>query len=522
MIAGYRTKEIGDMEEFAVARPQRRSARWMALGALLVTGLVAGALLVGASMPAQAAAGVTAAQDPTATPVPATATESATEAPSEESTAATAEPAAEATEFPLIFDSELGLDELESYNGIPVGFTVAGHPFMGDPAAPVVMFEFSDFLCPFCGRHFVETNPLLINEYVLTGKLQIVFYDFPIPSLHPTAPPGHLAARCVGEQGAAAYWGFHDALFARQGEWNRLPDPQEWLLSVAEENGVDMDALAECLTDGRTGPIVEADMQLGGELGFNGTPSFRFLDKQNRNTIDIIGAYPMERFQQVIEALALGEAAPPEPTPEPPQLPYWADEGLAVDEENPGLTVAGDPYKGSADAPVTIVIFSDFQCPACGTHATEVQATLDEQFVESGQVRFVFKNFPLQMHPNAPAAAAAGQCAADQGLFWEMHDALFAGQSAWAGLPADEIDAALLEIAGGVELADADAFAVCLASRQALEAVLGDLYDGMGIIDSTPTFVALYNGTGTLVSGSRPAEEFVTLVEGLLQAAAGE
>jgi protein-disulfide isomerase len=151
-----------------------------------------------------------------------------------------------------------------------------------------------------------------------------------------------------------------------------------------------------------------------------------------------------------------------------------------------------------------------------------VQATLDEQFVESGQVRFVFKNFPLQMHPNAPAAAAAGQCAADQGLFWEMHDALFAGQSAWAGLPADEIDAALLEIAGGVELADADAFAVCLASRQALEAVLGDLYDGMGIIDSTPTFVALYNGTGTLVSGSRPAEEFVTLVEGLLQAAAGE
>ena len=137
-----------------------------------------------------------------------------------------------------------------THDGMPVGFTDEGHPFIGNADAPVTLEEWSDYLCPYCGRHFRQTLPTLLENYVRGGKLKLVFRDLPLAGLHPTAEHGHVAALCVGEQGAAAYWAMHDALFARQGEWNRLPDPSAFLAGVAEELGADMDAYAACITDG--------------------------------------------------------------------------------------------------------------------------------------------------------------------------------------------------------------------------------------------------------------------------------
>src|SRR6266699_1068501 len=113
---------------------------------------------------------------------------------------------------------------VETYQGIPVGFTADGYPFRGHPNAPLTLVEYSDYLCPFCGRHFLQTMPTLLEHYGRTGQVQLVFHDFPLASLHPTAPKGATAATCVAEQGATQFWQMHDALFQGQQQWNQLPD----------------------------------------------------------------------------------------------------------------------------------------------------------------------------------------------------------------------------------------------------------------------------------------------------------
>ena len=112
------------------------------------------------------------------------------------------------------------------YKDLAAGFTEEGFPYRGDPGAPIVLEEFSDYLCPFCGRHFTETLPTLVENFVADGEVQYIFRDMPLVSLHPTAPVGHKAAICAGQQGADLYWYMHDELFARQSEWGSVPDPR--------------------------------------------------------------------------------------------------------------------------------------------------------------------------------------------------------------------------------------------------------------------------------------------------------
>ena len=126
---------------------------------------------------------------------------------------------------------------------------------------------------------------------------------------------------------------------------------------------------------------------------------------------------------------------------------------------------------------------------------------------------------PLKEHAHAPAAAVAAECAADQGRFWDMHHLLFERLDVWA---IDESDGALLSLADELEL-DMGQFSACFNSRQALERVLSDMYDAQGVAQTTPTFIALYGGSGTVFRGSRSVDEFVSILQNLLeQANAGE
>jgi protein-disulfide isomerase len=87
---------------------------------------------------------------------------------------------------------------------------------------------------------------------------------------------------------------------------------------------------------------------------------------------------------------------------------------------------------GRADAPLTILEFADFQCPGCGQWATFMEPLIKERLVNTGRARYVFYDFPLNIHPNAFIASRAGRCANDQGKFWEYHDALFINQAKWS------------------------------------------------------------------------------------------
>lgn len=151
-----------------------------------------------------------------------------------------------------------------------------------------------------------------------------------------------------------------------------------------------------------------------------------------------------------------------------------------------GTTPDGFAFKGREDAPVTVEEYADFQCPFCGTFATRIVPSLDQQFVETGNVRWIFRDYPLQQHANAIPAAEAARCAGDQNQFWPMHDLLFARQDEWAEL--DDFDSRAQQYAQALGL-DVAAFGQCLASdihleplRQAQAAAV------QAQIPGTPTF----------------------------------
>ena len=403
----------------------------------------------------------------------------------------------------------------DEYRDLPIGITDEGHPYVGDPDTPVTLEEYSDFLCPLCRRYFQQTYPQILEQYVRTGKVQYVFRDFPLASLHPTAPQGSAAALCVAEQGAGLFWAMHDELFRRQAEWSRLPNPGQFLAGVAEEIGADRAVLEDCLASGRTQKVIEQNLEQAQALRFNGTPSFRFTGADGED-YTVVGARPLAAFARIADPLIAGEKPPEPPKPPKPELPLWAKpEGLAPDPERPGFTKAGDAYHGDPKAPLVVVEFTDFQCDACRRHGLEAQPQLDRDYVETGKVLWVTKYLPLKEHPRAPVAAAAAECAGDQGRFQEMSRALFESQEAWTDEDAD-VDAALIGLAGQISL-DAERFRTCLQGRKALEQVLQDLYDAQGVVRETPTFVLLKDGKGAVTRGAKSADVFAKLLDSRLK-----
>ena len=321
-------------------------------------------------------------------------------------------------------------DEPDRYEGWHVGFTDEGLPFIGDPEAPVSVIEYSDYLCPFCFRHTTQTTPALLEEYASANDVNFVFSDFPLQDLHPTAPVGHEASLCVAEQGPAYFWAFHDTLFFDQPSWAGLADPSEYLAEQAETLGVDMNGYQECLDSGRVQDTLDERIAIGRNFGFDGTPSFRFVDNESGDAYPLVGAQPLETIRGYIEALIAGEE-PPGAAPQ--ELPFWANEdGLQSDADRPGYTLAGDAFKGDLDAPVVVVEFGDFQCEECGVHAREVQPAVDEALVDTGQVRWVYKHLPRGSEISASIGAAAAECAGEQGAFWEMHGLLYESVESWS------------------------------------------------------------------------------------------
>ncbi len=177
--------------------------------------------------------------------------------------------------------------------------------------------------------------------------------------------------------------------------------------------------------------------------------------------------------------------------------------GIDVTLDPPRYTVppsAEQPVRGPADAPVEIVEFSDFQCPFCG----RAEPTLKEVRKNFGdKVRIVFRDFPLSsIHPRAYQAAEAGECARQQGKFWEYHDALFANQRA---LSEDDLKRHAAEIG-----LDAAKFGACLDGGQAKPHVDADVKDGEALgVSSTPSFFI----NGRFVAGALPYDTFEQIIK---------
>lgn len=122
------------------------------------------------------------------------------------------------------------------------------------------------------------------------------------------------------------------------------------------------------------------------------------------------------------------------PEPKGPEPVYGTSLGMGPGQNvqppapwAPTLAIAANPALGAADAPVTIVEFLDYQCPFCQKFALETYPRIKTNYIDTGKVRYVSRDFPLPQHERARPAAIAAACAGEQGRFWEMHDALLAG-----------------------------------------------------------------------------------------------
>jgi protein-disulfide isomerase len=168
---------------------------------------------------------------------------------------------------------------------------------------------------------------------------------------------------------------------------------------------------------------------------------------------------------------------------------------------------------GDVDAPVTIVEFSDFQCSYCRRHVLQTLPQIVETYVEAGKVRYIFKDFPLESHPNAPKAAEAARCAGAQGSFWAMHDRLFQDLKEWAPQGGEQLIETFVGYAGALGL-DEMAFGRCMESSQYGQQVRQNQWEGQQAgVGGTPSFLI----NGQLLSGAHSFEEFQRVIEAELQ-----
>lgn len=158
----------------------------------------------------------------------------------------------------------------------------------GDPDAPVTIVEWSDFECPFCARFYEQTLPSIEEEYIKTGKVKLVYRDFPL-SFHTNAQKAAEAAECAGEQGK--YWEMHDMLFA-QGVQGGVAGFKQY----AKDLGLNTAKFDSCLDSGAMAGEVQKDMADGAAVGIQGTPGFIVNGKL------VSGAQPFAVFKQVIDA----------------------------------------------------------------------------------------------------------------------------------------------------------------------------------------------------------------------------
>jgi protein-disulfide isomerase len=165
--------------------------------------------------------------------------------------------------------------------------------------------------------------------------------------------------------------------------------------------------------------------------------------------------------------------------------------------------------KGSAEAPVEITEFADYQCPFCQTFATLQMPTLDERLIKTGRVRWRYRDFPLQQHSHARLAAHSAACADDQGKYWDQHQRIYEGQSEWASARNAGPIFRNYAKASGLDLGRYDA---CMKAGKYAGRIQADYNQGVQLgVSSTPTLLV----SGRLYRGRFDSDAIIKLVDSL-------
>ena len=183
------------------------------------------------------------------------------------------------------------------------------------------------------------------------------------------------------------------------------------------------------------------------------------------------------------------------------------------------ISADNDPTIGNSNAPITIIEFSDFQCPFCAKFHIETLPTIMEEYINKGTVKLVFRDFPIQnIHPNAVPASIAAECANEQGKFKQMYDTLFEKQKEWSNLETSYAITIFNQYASEMEL-NVEKFDSCLRNVKYLEDVQNDLNDGRTYgVTGTPGFFIGNEQIGFVeLKGSQPFESFKKIIDSQLK-----
>ncbi len=210
-------------------------------------------------------------------------------------------------------------------------------------------------------------------------------------------------------------------------------------------------------------------------------------------------------LEEKIENLKLSTSSPQSAqTPQPAQAAQPNQPQIFT------ISLDDDPFKGDPNAPVTIVEFSDFQCPFCARFFQQTLSQLEENYINTGKVKFVYRDLPLDsIHPNARPTHIAAECADEQGKFWEYHDILFENQGQWNRLASEDLENSLKQYAQDLSL-DVPSFETCLSSEEIADEVNKDVLEARSYgATGTPTFFIGTEKDGFIkLSGAQPYSSF--------------
>ncbi len=384
---------------------------------------------------------------------------------------------------------------------IPLG----GSPQTGPAEAPITIVEFSDFACGYCSRVQTTLRQLAL---LYPNMIRTVHRTLPLDTENTLAAEAALAAHAQGR-----YLTMHDRLYELRGRVDRVD-----VELLAQSIGLDLLAFRKDIDEGRYRASVRADEADARALGVTGTPMF-FINGRPIN-----GAAALHEFVGVLEAELERANAAVRAGTKPADLytALTANGKLVADSDNEdargfeldsnavytvGLGLPGH-VSGPADALVTIVTFSDFECPYC-VRSAPVLAKLRQTMPDG--VRIVYRHLPMAFHANAALAAEAAVEAGHQGKFWEFHDGLFLHILQKGGITRPELEAVATE--AGLAM---PAFRGALDDRRHRDAVRADAAAGAALgINATPTMFI----NGMPVVGSKSFDTLEPIVQAQLNAA---
>jgi protein-disulfide isomerase len=316
------------------------------------------------------------------------------------------------------------------------------------------------------------------------------------------------AFQAAARQGADKAWKLHDKMYENNTALTR-PDLEKY----AGEVGLDVAKLKKDWDDAKIKAEIAEDMKAGSAVGANGTPTFYI------NGHELVGAQEASAFEKIIDdEIKAADALIKKGTPlkdvyakriEMAALaapaPAAAPAGPPAGPEGKFDVKVGDaPIKGSSSARVTLVAFSDFQCPFC-SRAVPTVRQLETDY--PGKLRIAFKQMPLPFHDHAHLAAEAALAANAQGKFWQMHDKLFANQQA--------LDRPALEKYAQELGLDMGKFKAALDSGKYKDKVDAEAKEGAAVgATGTPTFFI----NGTRLVGAQPVDAFKAIIDKELKA----